>query len=186
MKIKILLNSVAILLFLNVSANPISVNDGKTIFTTRCAACHNVNIKVVGPALANVDQRHSIDWIVKFVHSSQTLVKADDKQAVALFKEFNQMIMPDHPDLSEDQVKSVVEFIKSQSKSVSAAESTPFARPGKKMPDYTPVPIGNFAFFGTLLAFIFIMVASLSMAVKIKEIQRQKNSYTGEQLNDIY
>jgi len=47
------------------------VNEGKVIFNSRCASCHNVNKILTGPALAGVDQRYSIDWIVNFVHSSQ-------------------------------------------------------------------------------------------------------------------
>ena len=30
--------------------------EGKTIFSTRCAGCHNVNKTLTGPALAGVDQ----------------------------------------------------------------------------------------------------------------------------------
>jgi cytochrome c2 len=78
-----------------VSANATPpVEDGKTIFTARCAACHNVNKQLTGPALAGVHERRSIDWIIKFVHSSQTMVKSGDKDAVALFEKFNKIPMP--------------------------------------------------------------------------------------------
>lgn len=79
-------------------ANP--VEDGKTIFVSRCAACHNVNRILTGPALAGVDQRRSMDWIVKFVQSSQALIKSGDKDAVAIYHQFNQVVMPDHADLT--------------------------------------------------------------------------------------
>lgn len=156
-------------------AKDISIDDGKVIFSTRCAACHNINIKLVGPALAGVDQRHNIDWIVNFVHSSQTLVKKNDKDAVALFTEFNHMVMPDHPDLSNDQIKSVVEYVKSQTKTKSGDEA-PFPRPGRLQPNNIPIPISNFAFFGTYVALIFIMVACLVVAVKVKELQRENEN----------
>jgi cytochrome c2 len=77
------------------------VEEGKSIFQARCAACHNINKTLTGPALAGVDQRRSMDWIVDFVHSSQTVIKNGDKDAVALFKQFNNIPMPDHNDLSE-------------------------------------------------------------------------------------
>src|SRR5215213_6546277 len=83
--------------------------EGKTIFTSRCAGCHNVNKQVVGPALAGVNQRRSLDWIINFVHSSQTVIQKGDKDAVALFKQFNNIPMPDHKDLSEGQIKNLVE-----------------------------------------------------------------------------
>src|SRR6476660_9843167 len=87
--------------------------EGRAIFTARCAGCHNVNKILTGPALAGVDQRHSIDWIINFVHSSQTVIKSGDKTAVALFEKFNRIQMPDHPDLTEKNIRDVVEFIKS-------------------------------------------------------------------------
>jgi len=93
------------------AAPPIA--EGKAIFSTRCAGCHNVNKVVTGPALAGVDQRHSIDWIINFVHSSQTVIKGGDEKAVALFEKFNKIPMPDHPDLTAGNIKSIVEYIKS-------------------------------------------------------------------------
>ena len=65
-------------LFLN-AAPP--VEEGKSIFQARCAACHNINKTMTGPALAGVDQRRSLDWIINFVHSSQTVIKNGDKDA---------------------------------------------------------------------------------------------------------
>src|SRR6476659_10606162 len=92
----------------NASANP-PVEEGKTIFTSRCASCHNVNKLIVGPALAGVDKRHTIDWIINFVQSSQTVIKGGDKQANDLFAKFNKIQMPDHKDLTAENIKSVVE-----------------------------------------------------------------------------
>ncbi len=155
-------------------AKDATIDDGKAIFSVRCAACHNVNIKLVGPALAGVDQRHNIDWIINFVHSSQTLVKKNDKDAVALFTEFNKMVMPDHPDLSNDQIKSIVEYVKSETKTKSS--DAPFARPGRLAPNYIPISISNFAFFGTYIALIFLMVACMVVAVKVKELQRENDN----------
>src|SRR5688572_32544516 len=104
-----------IVLFISlfVYANP--VEDGKAIFMSRCAACHNVNKVLTGPALAGVDQRRSIEWITKFIQSSQTLVKSGDKDAIAIFQQFNKIPMPDHTDLTADNIKSIVDFIRSES-----------------------------------------------------------------------
>lgn len=181
MKIRIALIFLAVILFKQTSfANTTSsVDDGKAIFSIRCAACHNVNVKVIGPALADVDKRHNIDWIINFVHSSQTLVKKNDKDAVALFNEFNSTVMPDHPDLSEEQIKSVVDYIKSQTKSANS-DAAPFARPGRLQPDYIPVSITNIGFFGPYIALVFLMIASIIIAVRVKELQRENKKDTQE------
>src|SRR5215208_1973077 len=88
--------------------------EGKAIFTSRCSGCHNINKILTGPALAGVDQRRSIDWIINFVHSSQGVIKSGDKDAVALFEKFNRIPMPDHPDLTADNIKNIVDYIKSE------------------------------------------------------------------------
>jgi cytochrome c2 len=151
-----------------------SLTDGKTIFTSRCTSCHNVNAQVVGPALANVDQRHSVDWIVSFVHSPKTMIAKNDKDAVALYNRFNQIVMPDHSDLSSDDIKSIIAYIKSETKVVST--EAPFAKPGSLVPNYHPLSIqNNYGFFITYLAGVATFVLLLIFAVNVKDLQR-KNS----------
>src|SRR5688500_4732787 len=123
---------------LSVSANPIE--EGKTIFLSRCAACHNVNKVLTGPALAGVDQRRSMEWITRFIHSSQGLIKSGNKDAVAIYEKFNKIPMPDHPDLTDEHIKSIVEFIKSEAKPVEENKA-PFAKPSKKETAYQPLSL---------------------------------------------
>jgi cytochrome c551/c552 len=147
------------------------VDDGKAIFTARCAACHHVNNVLVGPALAGVDQRRDIDWIIKFVHSSQTVVKSGDTYAVALFEKFNKIPMPDHPDLNADQIKSVVEYVKSESQA-GGGSKPPFSIPGKKRPSYLPLSITDYGFFAGYLGVVAMLIVSLLFAVQLKSFQR--------------
>ena len=158
--------------------SPSSIDEGKSIFITRCAACHNVNVKLVGPALAGVDQRRNIAWIISFVHSSQGMVKKNDETAVALFNEFNKTPMPDHTDISPDQVRSIVEYIKSTAKTKSPSDDAPFPRPGRLEPSYLPISISNFAFFGIYTGLILLLAGALVLFVKVKELQRQANNKT--------
>jgi cytochrome c551/c552 len=144
------------------------VEEGKAIFTSRCASCHNVNKMVVGPALAGVDKRHSIDWIINFVQSSQTVIKSGDQKAADLFAKFNRIPMPDHKDLTPDNIKSVVEFIK-----ISTVEETKSVfRPGKIRPNYVPLSITDYGFFTAFIGLVILMIASMLMLVKVKEHQR--------------
>src|SRR3982751_6555363 len=142
MRIKYLIVSIAMLL-MNVNYSfaddaVVSPEKGKTIFTTRCTSCHNVNAQIVGPALANVDQRQTTDWIINFVHSPKAMIEKKDKDAVALYNQFNQIVMPDHFDLSEDDIKSVLSYIRSETKT-NTATVAPFAKPGKLVPNYHPL-----------------------------------------------
>jgi cytochrome c551/c552 len=171
MKNKIFLLTLLSAFVINVNAAP-PVEDGKTIFTVRCAACHNVNKQLTGPALAGVDQRRSIDWIINFVHSSQTVVKSGDQYAVALFEKFNKIPMPDHPDLTVDNIKSVVEYIKSEAKT--GSDKPPFTKPSKLRPNYLPLSISNdYGFFIGYLAAVGILVLALLFAVEVSGLKRK-------------
>jgi cytochrome c551/c552 len=153
-------------------ANP--VEEGKTIFLSRCAACHNVNKAMTGPALAGVDQRRSLEWITKFVHSSQSLIKSGDKDATALYEQFNRVPMPDHPDLTSENIKNIMEYIKSEAKPTDENKG-PFAKPGKLTTPYKPLNLQkNYLFFIVYLAAVTMLISILLFAVKVKAVQRDK------------
>jgi len=143
-----------------------SPDEGKTIFTARCAACHAVEKNVVGPALMNVDQRHDEQWIINFVHSSQTVIKSGDTAAVNLFQRFNSTPMPDHTDLSDDQVKSVIAYIVETSKTIAAAPKSTIQRPHELQASYKPVKLTDYTFWTVLLSGIGFLVWALLLMVK--------------------
>lgn len=156
----------------NIYANPDLPVEGKTIFTSRCAACHNVNKIATGPALAGVSDRRSIDWIISFVHSSQTMIKNGDKDAIALYEKFNKIPMPDHQDLTDDNIKSIVEFIKSESK-VTGPHKASF-NPSEKKPDYRPVSLTKDIWpLTAILGSIILLIGSLIFAVKVNDMKKE-------------
>ena len=155
----------------NMYANPDPPAEGKTIFTNRCAACHNVNKIATGPALAGVSDRRSIDWIINFVHSSQVMIKNGDKDAIALYEKFNKIPMPDHPDLTDDNIKSIVEFIKSESMVTSQKASF---KPSERKPDYRPVSLEKDIWpLTAILGSIILLIGSLIFAVKVDDMKKE-------------
>ena len=170
MKTRFLIISLLLLTFVQVYAAP-PAEEGKTIFAARCASCHNINKVLTGPALAGVHERRSIDWIISFVKSSQTLVKSGDKDAVAVFEKFNKIPMPDHADLTADNIKNVVEYIKGESKNVE--EKAPFAKPSKIRPTYTPLSLtADTGFFLGFLGAVMLLIIVLLFAVQLKQYER--------------
>ena len=147
-------------------------DEGKNIFMARCAACHNVNKTIVGPALGGIDQRRSFDWIVNFVHSSQSVVKSGDAYAIALFEKFNKVPMPDHPDLTQDNIKNIVAYIKSQSMA-GTGNKAPFAKPSVQRPYYLPLSIHNYAFFIGFLLVVLMLIVALLFAVQSNSFRRK-------------
>lgn len=149
------------------------VEEGKSIFMSRCASCHNVNKVLTGPALAGVHERRSIDWIIQFVNSSQSLIKSGDKDAVAVFEKFNKIPMPDHADLSPGSIKNIVEYIKQESKLT--ANAAPFTKPTVSRPDFIPISISKQPWqFAGLIASVLMLIATLLFAVKVQELKKAK------------
>ncbi len=134
-----------------------NAENGKAIFSTRCASCHNVKVQVVGPALRDVTQRHTEAWLIKFIHSSQTLIKSGDTQAVRLFSQYNQVVMPDHPDLKDEDIKSIMAYVDSESVNIAKTANLHPRPPEQKGPE-RPVLLNDYY---TLSAYAFFLVLLL-------------------------
>lgn len=106
-------------------ASPAWAQTGEELFKANCSACHTVGGgRLVGPDLAGVGDRRAPEWIVRFVQGSQAMVKAGDETAVALFKEYASIPMPDQP-LTEAQVLSIVEYARGSGAAAAAMAPPP-------------------------------------------------------------
>ncbi len=83
---------------------------GKTLFNTNCAACHNLDKKMTGPALRGVSARHEKDWFYKWIANSSALIKSGDAAAVKLFNENNKAVMTAFPQLSKQDVDNILAY----------------------------------------------------------------------------
>lgn len=99
-------------LFLFTGATGVA-QDGENLFKANCASCHKLDKKLVGPALAGIqdrweDEANLIAWIK---NSQQYLAdNPGDGYASGLFEEYNGSIMPAMP-LTDDEVKAVLGYI---------------------------------------------------------------------------
>jgi cytochrome c551/c552 len=130
--------------FLVVSAYSAKSQDdavaGKQLFTTQlCASCHAIGKQLVGPDLKDIDKAQSEQWIMNFVRSSQSVIKSGDPRAVEIFNQYNKVIMPDHPDIKDQDIKNILAYIKQESQAIaknaqnaaaSAIESRPYRSNG--------------------------------------------------------
>jgi len=96
--------------------------DGQALFKANCASCHNPLKDATGPALQNIDKTFpSKDWGYNWVHNSQTLVQAGDKDAVAIFTKFNKVPMTPFPQLSKDDIDAILAYVDNYKAPVAAA-----------------------------------------------------------------
>ena len=94
--------------------NAIAAPDGKAIFQSNCASCHNPLKDATGPALKGVDGRvPSKEWIHNWVHGSAKVIATGDKYANDLFNKWNKTAMTAFPQLSNEEIDAVVTYVNS-------------------------------------------------------------------------
>jgi cytochrome c551/c552 len=106
-----------------VSDSEEAISAGKSIFNANCRTCHRLDQKNVGPALRGVTDRHSIDWNKRFIRNSQLLIASGDAEAIAVYNEFNQLVMPNHEFLSDDDLMNLLAYIEYGDKVDPAAQA---------------------------------------------------------------
>ena len=90
-------------------------DEGERLFKTICVACHTVGGgKLIGPDLADVHKRRPQEWLLKYIKSSQAVIKSGDPYAVQLFEQFNKVIMPDNA-YNDAQILSIIEYVAANS-----------------------------------------------------------------------
>jgi hypothetical protein len=89
-----------------------------------------------------INSQRSQEWLIKFIKSSKTMIEANDKDAVAIAKEFNNFIMPDSP-LSETEIKAVLGYIKTFSKNEVPASVIADTTVGSGKADIVEAVVGN-------------------------------------------
>ena len=110
------------------AGDPAAIAAGDALFKANCAQCHAVNEKVVGPALAGIDKRRPLPWIIKWVKNSSKVVASGDDYAVKIFNEYQKQQMPSFG-LSDAEITSIVAWVKSQE----GVGQTPTPTPGKEV-----------------------------------------------------
>jgi mono/diheme cytochrome c family protein len=100
-------------------------NSGEEIFKSVCAACHTIKMgRKVGPDLSGVYLIRKNEWLTQFIRSSQKFIKSGDTAAIAIYNEFSKIPMPDNQ-LSDEQILSVIEFIKTSDKNATTSAAVP-------------------------------------------------------------
>ena len=89
-----------------------NAQDGEKLFQ-QCAACHTIGKgKLLGPDLLDISKKRDAVWLKSFIKSSQSMIKAGDPDAVALFEEFNNLPMMDF-NFSDPEMEAVIKYIDS-------------------------------------------------------------------------
>ncbi len=91
---------------------------GKTVFMSKCAACHSVTKDGTGPALKDLEQRHK--WadhneLLKWINNPAVYMK-DDAYTQGLKAKYNNLIMTGFADVTLKDVDNLVAYINETAK----------------------------------------------------------------------
>jgi len=106
----------------------------------------------------------------------------NDKDTVELFNKYNHIVMPDHPDMSEGDVKNILAYINTESLDASKVDQMTLKRPLAEIPPYQPVSIKkDYPIFLIYLGLTIIMLFCFLYLINLKEVER--NSEKGNEIS---
>ncbi|MBK6263709.1 cytochrome c [Marivirga sp. S37H4] len=170
------------------------VSTGATLFRNNCAACHAVHESIIGPALVNVYDRRPLPWLMDFVKNSQRVIESGDEYAVNLYEEYNKAVMPSFDYFSEDEIMSILAYIKNETENKRAEQpqAIPKADSGE---DRAVTVSGNeelssdyfgLIFGGFILIFILILVVMILVIVVLRKFIEEARGYASRKPeNDV-
>jgi mono/diheme cytochrome c family protein len=139
---------------------------GKSLFNQNCAACHALNRKMTGPALANVESRLLEDegldreWLYKWIKNSSGMIKSGDAYANKIYAEYNQSAMTAFPTLSNSDIDNILAYTAASKPPVVVSDVA--VLPGTK----TEGGVSNDLILGALLLVFGLLVMMLFLVNK--------------------
>ncbi|MEN8248948.1 MAG: c-type cytochrome [Bacteroidota bacterium] len=163
-----------------------SISAGENLFKQNCTVCHAVETKVLGPALKNVYDRRELPWIYAFVRNSTQMIADGDEQAVAVFEENLKIPMTPFDFLSDQDIMSILAYIKDQTDNPPVVETAPTAATvtpasqAKELPTkyINAILIGGIILLVLLLIVLFMMVSTLAKYIgQRNDISEEDKAY---------
>jgi cytochrome c2 len=158
-----------------VASSDEAIAAGKTVFNANCKQCHKLDQKYTGPALRGVTDRQPAEKVKSFIKNSQAVIASGDAYAVALYKEYNNLAMPSHEFLSDDDLNGLLAYIEYGDKvdPAAAATTTGAAAAGTSgggIPnEYLSIILGVLVF----VLLLILVVLGLIISVLTKYLNKQ-------------
>lgn len=89
--------------------DPALVIKGKTIFDSKCAACHKLDDRYVGPAQRDVTKRRSAEYIINMMMNPEEMYKKHPEAKKMLAEYMTQM---PNQNITMDEARAVLEYFR--------------------------------------------------------------------------
>lgn len=148
---------------------------GKELFIANCATCHNKNMKdkLTGPPLAGVQAKWGDDKaLYSWIRNSQGLIAAGNPNAVAIWNEYKPVIMNAFPNLTDEQIASILLYVDYQAaggdKPAGGAATTPGADT-KEESSFPWLFVGLAVLLGLLAFALMRIVDNLNNVARVQD-----------------
>ena len=139
---------------------------GKQLFNQNCAACHALDRKMTGPALAEVAARLTeqegldCEWIYAWIKNSPGVIASGDAYANRIYSEYNQAAMTPFPTLSNQDINDILAYTEAPPPAPAAAATTPggAAAPAESQGISNELILGALALVFALLVMMLFLV----------------------------
>ena len=156
---------------------------GKALFNANCAACHQLDKKMTGPALRYVETRlneeEGLDreWLYGWIRNSAAVIKSGDAYANKIYNEYNGAAMTAFPQLSDEDLSNILAYT-AQDKPAPVIANLSTAAPGKSSEGSgfsKDVILGALAIlFGLLALGLFLVNKTLRRFAAVNGVEVQE------------
>ena len=156
-------------------------SQGEGLFKAKCATCHAVFQNGTGPKLYGAVQRWEDagegDFIYEWVRNNAALRSSGkSKRAAEVFAEYKGSVMTVFADLTDDQIKSIFDWVDSQDPNAAAAGGGAIAVvEGDQSEEEGGIP-WTWIFLGVIFIVIIMAVSGVRRQLKIATNESEKSS----------
>ena len=156
---------------------------GKQLFKNNCASCHNMEKKVVGPALKNVVKNQGEDWTKSWIKNNNKLRASGDKHANQIFKEYNGMAMPAYEHLGEDAIDDITLYLAQYNDKKAEAAAN---QPAPAATQQVIVQPGGLTLFEKVLIGIIFGVLLIAIGILYNALKVMSQAFRKSRATELY
>ncbi|WP_419802534.1 cytochrome c3 family protein [Mucilaginibacter sp.] len=160
---------------------------GEALFkSSNCGSCHKIDVRMTGPALGpTITSEPDEAYLIKWIQNNQALIAAKNPKALTIYNEYNQSQMSVFTNLSDQDVKDILGYVKAEWKKVEdAKKAAPAGAAGAAVADSGPSNVMVFGLIGVIvIAFLIILVLNRVIGT-LERLLLQKQGILPEDLEE--
>lgn len=156
-------------------ANEIKAQEnGEKLFKSYCASCHSAGSnQLVGPGLAGVYDKYEREWLYSWIKNSQELIGSGDADAVAVYEQYNKVLMPAQP-VNNEQIDAILDYIKVFNESAPAEEVAEVST-GSSESKEEASDASVFIIFGLIVLFLIVISIMRGVQHSMESVKAQQS-----------